>query len=217
MDGSSGVHVSGVRTRRGPSAFSHDFCRNLLYGADMLNPGSSASPAATLAGERRLSGLPALAVVLLVASVGTIFVALAFEHIGGYQPCALCLMQRTPYYLGAPVAALAVVAAWFWPVRSVLALLFAAFAALMLYGGGVAIYHAGVEWGFWEGPAACAEAPGGGSAADMLGDLGQVTLPSCTEANWRFLGLSFAGWNVLVSAALAALGLYGARQALRRA
>ena len=30
--------------------------------------------------------------------------------------------------------------------------------------------------------------------------------PSCDEAAGRFLGLSFAGWNVLASAALAAIG-----------
>jgi disulfide bond formation protein DsbB len=49
----------------------------------------------------------------------------------------------------------------------------------------------------------------------MLRQLGTVTPPSCTEAMWRFLGLSFAGWNVLVSALLAALGLHAAGAAWR--
>ena len=42
---------------------------------------------------------------MLGLSAATILGALAFEHFGGYQPCALCLMQRTPYYLGVPLAA----------------------------------------------------------------------------------------------------------------
>lgn len=150
-----------------------------------------------------------LALAMLAVAAVTILGALGFEHIGGYLPCALCLMQRPPYYLGVPVAAAAVLAAWFHAPRILLAALFAVFALLMLYGGAIAIYHSGVEWGFWEGPAACAQAPSGGSAADLLSQLDTVTPPSCTEAIWRFLGLSFAGWNVLVSAFLAVLSLYG--------
>jgi len=33
---------------------------------------------------------------------------------------------------------------------------------------------------------------------------------SCTEAAWRFLGLSLAGWNVLISLALAAFAALAA-------
>ena len=69
-------------------------------------------------------------------------------------------------------------------------------ALLMLYNAGLGAYHAGVEWGFWEGPASCAPSVGVGSAADMLDQLQNAHAPSCTEATWRFLGLSFAGWNV---------------------
>jgi disulfide bond formation protein DsbB len=158
-----------------------------------------------------------IALLMLAVAAATILGALGFEHIGGYEPCPLCLMQRTPYYIGIPIVAAALVAAWLQAPRSALVVLFAAFGLLMLYNAGLATYHAGVEWGFWEGPAACAEAPGGGSAADMLSELGTVTPASCTQAVWRLLGLSFAGWNVLISALLAALGLYAARTAWRRA
>ena len=43
----------------------------------------------------------------MAATVGT---ALGFEHIGGYIPCKLCLEQRTPYYVGVPLMALAALA-----------------------------------------------------------------------------------------------------------
>jgi disulfide bond formation protein DsbB len=93
--------------------------------------------------------------VLVVASVA-ILAALGFEHLGGYQPCALCLMQRTPYYLGIPAAAIAALAVWMRASRPLIIVLFAAVAVLFLYNAGLAAYHAGVEWRFWEGPASCA-------------------------------------------------------------
>lgn len=158
-----------------------------------------------------------LAVTILVLATATILGALGFQHIGGYQPCALCLMQRTPYYFGIPLAAATATAAAMGASRRLTAVLFGLLAALMLYGAALAAYHAGVEWGLWEGPASCAPSVGVGSAADMLNQLETQHAPSCTEAVWRFLGLSFAGWNFLVSALLAGLALFAAGQALRRA
>ena len=163
--------------------------------------------------EHRLTEVR-LAATMLAVAAATILAALAFEHLGGYLPCALCLMQRTPYYAGVPVAALALAGAWLaWPRGARLAL-FTAFAALMLYGAGLGVYHAGVEWGLFAGPASCAPSVGVENAADMLSQLEQHA-PSCTEATWRFVGLSFAGWNVLVSALLVLLALAGARAAWR--
>ncbi len=156
-----------------------------------------------------------LSLAMLGIAAATILGALAFEHIGGYLPCALCLMQRTPYYVGVPLGAAAFVAALVRAPRALLVLVFGGFAALMLYGAALAAYHAGVEWNFWEGPAACAPSVGVDSATDMLTQLGTTRPPSCTEAAWRFLGLSFAGWNFLVSTALAAGGLVAAAAAWR--
>ena len=157
-----------------------------------------------------------IALSALIIAAAAILAALAFEHIGGYQPCALCLMQRTPYYLGVPLAAATALAAWRGAPRAVLILCFGLLAALFLYNAGLAAYHAGVEWRFWEGPAACAPSVGVGNAADMLRQLETVRAPSCTDATWRFAWLSFAGWNVLVSALVAGLALLGIRGSLRR-
>ncbi|PZN48361.1 MAG: disulfide bond formation protein B, partial [Proteobacteria bacterium] len=56
-----------------------------------------------------ISGFLALA---MAATVGS---ALAFQHIGGYIPCKLCYEQRTPYYFGAPLMLLALLAALYMP------------------------------------------------------------------------------------------------------
>jgi disulfide bond formation protein DsbB len=175
-------------------------------------PADAVSPKAETRVPRRLVWLALLAFAIADA---TILGALGFQYIGGYLPCALCLMQRTPYYVGVPVAAVTALAILLGARRVVVAVLFAVFALLMLYGGGLAIFHSGVEWGFWEGPASCAPSIGVGSAADMLDQLANAHAPSCTDAPWRMLGFSFAGWNVLVSALLVVLGVAGARMAWR--
>mgnify|MGYP006192180767 CR=1 FL=1 len=80
-----------------------------------------------------------------------------------------------------------------------------------IVGMGLGIYHSGVEWKFWEGPSTCSiGATGGDTPVNVLEALNATKAPSCTEATLRVLGLSFAGWNVLTSAALAAIALWGA-------
>jgi disulfide bond formation protein DsbB len=145
----------------------------------------------------------------MVVTVGT---ALAFQHIGGYTPCALCLEQRDPYYYSIPLGILAVAASLLklpaWTTRSLLLVIGVA----MLIGAGLGVYHAGVEWAFWAGPTTCAtSAPSiTTNAGNLLGDLNAIKAPSCSEASLRVLGLSFAGWNVLASLTLAAIAFYGA-------
>lgn len=154
--------------------------------------------------DAALAGLLTFGMALVVGS------ALGFEHIGGYVPCALCLMQRNPYYIGIGVGALAILSAVFRLPPVVTKVLLVAIALLMLTGMGLGIYHSGVEWGFWEGPASCTiGATGGDTPVNVLEALNATKAPSCTEATLRVLGLSFAGWNVLTSAALAALALWG--------
>jgi len=155
------------------------------------------------------------AILLTLGMAATVGGALAFEHIGGYIPCALCLLQRDPYYYGIPVAVAAALSAAFggpaWLTRGLIGLV----GILMLVGAGMGVYHAGVEWGFWEGPSTCATTAQGvtQNAGDLLSDLNSKHGPSCTEASLRVLGLSFAGWNVIASAILAAIAFLGVRSA----
>jgi disulfide bond formation protein DsbB len=147
----------------------------------------------------------------MAAVVGT---ALGFQYLGGYIPCALCLLQREPYYYGIPIAILGALASFFglpnWVAR---ALLLAA-GMLMVVGAGMGVYHAGVEWHFWAGPATCSTSAGAmtQNAGDLLKELNTITGPSCTDAALRVLGLSFAGWNVIASLILAAFAFVGVRK-----
>ena len=154
----------------------------------------------------------------IVAALGTMAIlsALAFQYLGGYEPCALCYRQRWAYYLGIPAAVLAIGLASRRP--AVAALLLSAVGIGFVLNAGFGVHHAGVEWGWWAGPAGCS---GTGDlttdASMMLETLRNSQVVPCDEAPFRFLGLSMAGYNALLSAGLASLaGLGLARFARRR-
>ena len=156
--------------------------------------------------QRSLVGHSLVLAVGMAATVGT---ALGFQHIGGYIPCALCLLQREPYYWAIPVALGAFATALFRLPPAVTRGLIGVVVVMMIVGAGMGVYHSGVEWGFWPGPATCSTTANGltTNAGNLLNDLNTVHGPSCTEAALRVLGLSFAGWNVLASLALAGIGI----------
>jgi disulfide bond formation protein DsbB len=159
-------------------------------------------PNFTLPVSKPMAQLGLLTAILMVASVG---IALGFQHIGGYIPCKLCLEQRTPYYAAAPVM-LAGIAFWRMSTPGFLTRgCFAIGAVLMAYGVTLGVYHAGVEWAFWAGPADCAVTIAAPTGTNVLEAIDAIKPPSCTEAALRVLGLSFAGWNVVASFGLAVL------------
>jgi disulfide bond formation protein DsbB len=151
------------------------------------------------------------ALFLLVAMAAVVGTALGFEHIGGYMPCKLCLEQRTPYYVGVPLMALAALSSTLhWPAIVTRGLLVAG-GLLMAYGLYLGVYHAGVEWAWWQGPTDCAAvAPADTGGAGVLDAINTVIPPSCNAAALRVLGLSFAGWNAIASAILAVVAFRGA-------
>ena len=134
----------------------------------------------------------ALAVALGAAA--TVGGALVFEHAFGYVPCKLCLIQRNPYYIAIPLGIVAALLPPRW-MRMGLWLL----ALVFVVSAGLGAYHSGVEWGFFAGPSDCGggAGAGAGNVGDFLNQLQSTRVVSCTEAAWRFLGLSLAGGNVL--------------------
>jgi disulfide bond formation protein DsbB len=151
-----------------------------------------------------------LTLLLLAGGLVVIGTAWGYQVLGGYVPCKLCLEQRIPYYIGLPMALVAL-GALVSGRKGIASILLLAVAAVFAYGAGLGIYQAGAEWQFWDGPNDC----GGGtaapaSAANMLQALQSTRVVSCTEASWRMLGLSFAGWNAVASAGLAGLGVLAA-------
>ncbi|KAA5598296.1 disulfide bond formation protein B [Blastochloris sulfoviridis] len=150
--------------------------------------------------------------VVLAVGGGAIAAAWALELIAGLAPCSLCLTQRIPYYVALPLAA-AVAAGGRLRLPSGLLRAGAALVALaMLAAAGIAAYHAGVEWRWWPGPADCS---GGdikpfGSVENLMAQMQTAKVVRCDEPALVVFGLSLAGWNALLSLALAAVAAWGA-------
>jgi disulfide bond formation protein DsbB len=161
--------------------------------------------------------LPVAGAALAIAVFGaaTLLGAWYFQYVLHYQPCPLCLEQRIPYYVGVPLALAVALAAKFAAPRPVLIAGFTVLALAMAIGAALAAYHAGVEWHFWAGPQECSGDPNFGRTGSLLEQLNTVIVVRCDEAAWRFFGVSLAGYNVVISAALACLALWGLRTVLR--
>jgi disulfide bond formation protein DsbB len=169
-------------------------------------------------------GNPALIAALLVGVIAAATIAGAwyFQLVLDIQPCPLCLEQRYAYYLSIPLALLIAFAAGLHALRGLHAprwLLTGGLAILALATLGNAVlgaYHAGVEWKFWPGPADCTGPVGNlGSAGTLLDRLDTVKVVMCDEVQWTFLGLSLAGYNVLISLLMAAIALWGVMKSAR--
>jgi disulfide bond formation protein DsbB len=153
-------------------------------------------------------GLENWPVVALLASMAMLATAHAFETFGKLYPCTLCLKQREVYWAVGMVALLALIVRrtpWAARLRKPFDLLLA---AILLYGAGLAAYHAGVEWKWWPGPTTCSGG-GGAASSDLVAMLkgDKIKPPACDKAAWIFLGISMAGWNALASLGLAAASL----------
>ena len=168
---------------------------------------TSALPRA--AGQAQQPALIA-SVAIAVVAAATIAGAWFFQLVLDLVPCPMCLEQRWAYYGIIPLAILIALLARAGAPRGVLLAGLALIALAALGNAGYGAYHAGVEWKFWPGPSSCTGNPtlnlGGGSLLDQLD---KVKVVPCDVVQWRFLGISLAGYNALISLSMAALAAWG--------
>lgn len=153
----------------------------------------------------------------LAASLAMLGAAHAFERFAGLPPCNLCLKQREVYWGAAAVALVATL--WHLISRGsrgtprIAAFLLG---LVFLTGAVTALFHTGGEYGWWRLPASCSaiaeEVDLESLTALALGTGPVERAPTCDAVSWRFLGLSMAGWNVLISATLALFSLLAAKR-----
>jgi len=128
--------------------------------------------------------------------------ALGSQYFGGLQPCEMCMWQRWPHAAAIVLALLAFTAPAGSP-RSRTLVLLAAFAIAV--SGAIGVYHAGVEAKVFEGFTQCTALAKGGTNAELLQQIMHAPLVRCDEVQFRFLGISMAGWNAILSLGGAAL------------
>jgi disulfide bond formation protein DsbB len=156
---------------------------------------------------------PMAAAAVAVAAIGlaAILGAYFFQYVIGLPPCPLCLEQRTAYYVSIPLAAMILLGLSVSSSRKVLLLALIAIAVAMLWNTGLGVYHSGVEWRWWPGPQDCSGAiPNFSAGGGLIEQMQKARVVRCDEAAWRFLGLSLAGYNVLISLLLSAIASWGA-------
>jgi len=166
----------------------------------------------TAISQIRRDANPALvaALLILVIAAATIAGAWYFQLVLDIRPCPLCLEQRYAYYFAIPFAALTALLAARHGPRGLVASALTILALAVLANAVLGTYHAGVEWGFWQGPTDCTGPIGDlGSAGTLLDRLDKVKVIRCDEVQWRFLGISLAGYNVLISLLMAAIAVRG--------
>lgn len=125
--------------------------------------------------------------------------AIVAERIFGLPPCEMCYWQRWPH-----MAALAFgLLAWFIRDKPASKLLVALSGLAILVSGFIGLFHAGVEYGWWEGLTSCTASLGSGSG-NLMDDIMSAPLIRCDVAAWTFFGVSLAGFNAIFSIASAA-------------
>ena len=121
----------------------------------------------------------------LALAVPALLLAGAYTSQYGFDlyPCEMCWWQRWPHFVAIGLALLS----FFAPPKR---LWIAAAAGGILTSGLIGAFHAGVEYGWWQGITGCATGAGDPFSFDIV---------RCDIAPWHFLGISLAGWNALLS------------------
>jgi disulfide bond formation protein DsbB len=119
--------------------------------------------------------------------------ALVSQHLGGLYPCEMCMWQRWPHEAA---IVLALFAFAFRNQRYDRTLTALAAVAIMI-SGAIGFFHAGVEYGWWEGLTQCATTASGVTLEDILA----APVTRCDVAPWSLFGISLAGYNGIISVA----------------
>ena len=169
---------------------------------------------AVLLAERPLFGgvsnSTAARLLALVVPLGLLGGALFSQYVGHLWPCEMCWWQRYPHAAAIVFAGIA----WFFAADSRGARQLVGLAAFAIaVSGAIGVYHAGVEAHVFKGLTTCSTMASGTSPEDLLKQIMKVPLIQCDQVQWRFLGLSLAAWNAIISLPSALLiGLLLARR-----
>ncbi|MCK5575855.1 MAG: disulfide bond formation protein B [Sphingomonadales bacterium] len=141
-----------------------------------------------------------------LAALGLLMTAWTFQYGFGYEPCELCYTQRQPYYYIVPLGLFGWMAdrkgsPFGWHILLLIT-------GLFLLNAGIAAYHAGVEYKWWEGPNTCTpNLDIGANYEDILAAIEGAPVVRCDAAAWTLFGISMAGYNFVAATVLGLFGL----------
>lgn len=125
--------------------------------------------------------------------------ALGSQYLGGLYPCEMCHWQRWPHYAAIAIA----LAGFVVPNRGTACVLVALAALAILTSGAIGVFHAGVEYHWWQGITPCSSTMrgAGGTPDEILARIMNAPIVRCDAPQWTLFGISLAGFNALFSLA----------------
>ena len=137
---------------------------------------------------------------ILAFSILSLTIAYFIQYVLGHKPCNLCIIERIPYIAAIILISLIFILNRYQKIISSLILIF------FIFGAVVSFYHFGIEQGFFSESLVCDL---GNSQPlnkeDLLNQLKKTEIVSCKDVTFRFLGLSLATINTVISLILSGI------------
>ena len=137
---------------------------------------------------------------ILAFSILTLSIAYFIQYVLGHKPCNLCIIERIPYIAAIILISLIFILNRYQKIISSLILIF------FIFGAVVSFYHFGIEQGFFSESLVCDLINGQPlNKEDLLNHLKKTEIVSCKDVTFRFLGLSLATINTVISLILSGI------------
>ena len=137
---------------------------------------------------------------ILVFSILSLSIAYFIQYVLGHKPCNLCIIERIPYIAAIILISLIFILNRYQKIISSLILIF------FIFGAVVSFYHFGIEQGFFSESLVCDLSNGQPlNKEDLLNHLKKTEIVSCKDVTFRFLGLSLATINTVISLILSGI------------
>ena len=137
---------------------------------------------------------------ILAFSILSLSIAYFIQYVLGHKPCNLCIIERVPYIAAIILISLIFILNKYQKIISSLILIF------FIFGAVVSFYHFGIEQGFFSESLICDL---GNSRPlnkeELLNQLKKTEIVSCKDVTFRFLGLSLATINTVISLILSGI------------
>ena len=137
---------------------------------------------------------------ILAFSILSLSIAYFIQYVLGHKPCNLCIIERIPYIAAIILISLIFILNRYQKIISSLILIF------FIFGAVVSFYHFGIEQGFFSESLVCDL---GNSQPinkeELLNQLKKAEIVSCKDVTFRFLGLSLATINTIISIILSGI------------
>ena len=137
---------------------------------------------------------------ILAFSILSLSIAYFIQYVLGHKPCNLCIIERIPYIAAIILISLIFILNRYQKIISSLILIF------FIFGSVVSFYHFGIEQGFFSESLVCDL---GNSQPinkeELLNQLKKTEIVSCKDVTFRFLGLSLATINTVISLILSGI------------